>query len=81
MGTENWGWTSIQMKDVKVGNYVSGILATHPRKISKVEFKDGKVVLYEEGRETPYMTNTEDRVLDLLIDCKTKKPVESLKEK
>jgi len=75
----NLGWTSIKVKEVEVGNYVSGIYATHPRKISKVVKESGTVTLYEEGYEGPYKNKLpEDWPIDLLINCITRKPIVEL---
>jgi len=72
---KHWCWVSIQMKNIQVGNYVSTSLSTHPRKIVKVVNENGNVTLYEEHRETPYQSNNENHLMDLLIDCDTNKPV------
>jgi len=71
----NWGWISIKAKEIVVGNYVSTVLATHPRKIVKIIKENGLVTLFEEDRETPYLSKDENHLMHLLIDCDTNKPV------
>lgn len=77
-------WHSVTISEVKVGNYVSGLRSTTPRKISKVEInQDGSINLFEVGseKELSYRSEaTPNEIIDLLIDYETGQPVSDLSE-
>ena len=72
-------WLSVKASEIKPGNFVSAMLATTPRLISKVvEEPDGTISLIESlpihGNHN-YMNHIKkDHRLDLLYDETTKNP-------
>lgn len=71
-------WTVTTAGKVEVGQYISGLRSTTPRKVVRIEKSDLIVTIYEEGCTHPYLTVNPNHPLDLLINYLTKEPVTEL---
>lgn len=78
---EDLSWNTTTIDKIDVGQYISKIYSTHPRKITRIDKEGETIKLYcdtLDGMRYPYIIGKVGMKIDLLMDQRTKDPIYDL---